>query len=183
MLRGIFLRVSFYTAWTLSGLLGLPVQSLQMRGSQLHPPGLRPWFACLRGLTIAACLGSVAHASDLGPSSLTRLSEAQLKDLFSKNLIIRDGLPERPGQWSDEFTARGQYFQSGRHIPLRGSYSIRGDVVCVQDDGHAMEDCRGFYRSPNGDLWRTIPMSGGDSAPVAIGRIQLERTPNTLKGM
>jgi hypothetical protein len=159
------------------------VQSLLMHGSSLRPTRLGSWFTCLRAITIATCLGSIAHASDLGPPSLTRVSEAQLKDLFSKNLIIRDGLPGRPGSWSDEFTARGEYFQSGRYIPLRGSYSIRDDLVCVRDDGHAVEDCRGFYQSPNGDLWRTIPVSGGDSTPVAIGRIQVERTPNTLKGM
>jgi hypothetical protein len=62
-----------------------------------------------------AALGGASMATPIGddaPASLSRLSEADLKVMFSKNLIIRVGPPGRAG-FSDQFTSKGSYFQSG----------------------------------------------------------------------
>ena len=102
--------------------------------------------------------------------------------MFSKNLIIRQGPPDHVGDISDEFTSKGSYFQSGKRVPLTGSYVVRGDLVCVDEGRNAAEKCRAFYRSPEGELWETLNF-GGTTTVVALVRIQIERTPNTLKGM
>jgi hypothetical protein len=134
------------------------------------------------GVLATTAVASAAPAPESGPSSLTRLSASEVRALFSKNLIIRQGAPGRLGNISDEFTAKGRYFQSGMRMPLMGSYVIRGDLVCIDEGLRAEEKCRAFYRSPDGDLWQTI-RSEGASTVVALGLIQIERTPNTLKGM
>jgi len=131
---------------------------------------------------VGAALPSIAQpATDLGPASLTRLSGPEVRALFSRNLIIRQGAPQY-WQYSDEFTARGAYFQSGRRLPLMGSYVIRDDLVCVDEGQRAAEVCRALYRSPNGDLWWTMNFEGTQTL-LGIMRIQIERNPDTLKGM
>jgi hypothetical protein len=147
------------------------------------------WMMILGGLLaltgmLATAVPSSAAQLPTGsaPSSLTRLSEADVRVLFSKNLIIRPGAPEHLGNISDEFTAKGSYFQSGRRIPLMGSYAIRGDLVCVDEGPSAPEKCRAIYRSPDGELWETYAFEG-TATVIGLVRIQVERTATTLKGM
>jgi len=131
----------------------------------------------------ALALTSAATATgDYGPSSLTRLSAAEVKVMFSRNLIIRQGAPAHVDLVSDEFTSKGIYFQSGKRVPLTGTYVIRGDLVCVDEGRNTAEKCRAFYRSPDGGLWESLT-SSGTTTVVAVVRIQVERTPDTLKGM
>ena len=142
--------------------------------------------ACASAL--AGVLATAALPSDLtargefGPSSLTRLSPADVKMMFSKNLIIREGASDHLGLISDEFTSKGNYFQSGKRVPLMGSYVLRGELVCVDEGLQRAEKCRALYRSPDGALWETVTF-GETMTVVALVRIQVERTPDTLKGM
>jgi len=116
-----------------------------------------------------------------GPASLTRLPEADVRALFSRNLIIRQGTPDHT-QFADEFTTSGHYFQSGRRVPLGGSYTIQGDQVCVKESTGLVQKCHAFYRSSNGDLWWTMNFYGTETL-IGIMLIQVEQNADTLKGM
>ncbi|HLZ73848.1 hypothetical protein [Phenylobacterium sp.] len=114
--------------------------------------------------------GSAAAVAEHGPPALTRLSEGEVRALFSTQIIIREGA--FGGGLADQFTPDGGYSQSGKFVPRQGTYDIRGDLVCVSEEGGA-ETCRTFYRAPDGQLWQTINF-GGTGIVVAIGRVRIE---------
>ena len=103
-----------------------------------------------------------------------RLTDAELKALFSKNVTIHQA------QFSHAFTTGGCVFVSGYRAPYDGQYVLDGAKVCSTLPSE--RTCRALFRSPDGDLWWG-EYRPGEAQVNYIMRVDVERTPTTSKGI